>query len=198
MLNQAPGSPDYAILSFKSAFHGRMFGCLTTTRSKAIHKLDMPSFDWPAVDPPRYKYPLASNESYNKAQDDSSIAAVSEIIDGVYKEKGQEVVAVVMEPVLAEGGDIQLSGYFANEIRKLTQEKGVYMIVDEVQTGVVTTGTYWAHEQWGLESPPDFMTFAKKMQACGFYHQEATKMETPMRHFNTWMGDAVRTLLAAN
>jgi hypothetical protein len=42
------------------------------------------------------------------------------------------------------------------------------------------------------------MTFAKKMQACGFYHSEDTKMETPMRHFNTWMGDAPRVFLAAN
>jgi len=144
--NQAPGSPDYAILSFKSAFHGRMFGCLSTTRSKAIHKLDMPSFDWPAVDPPRYKFPLADNEEYNRSQDDESLRSVAEIIDGVFQEKGQEVVAVVIEPILAEGGDIQISGYFANEIRKLTKEKGIYFIVDEVQSGVVTTGTYWAHE----------------------------------------------------
>jgi 4-aminobutyrate aminotransferase-like enzyme len=39
------------------------------------------------------------------------------------------------------------------------------MIVDEVQTGVGATGTFWAHEAWGLSSPPDIVTFAKKMQA---------------------------------
>ena len=85
------------------------------------------------------------------------------------------------------------------------------MIVDEVQTGVCTTGTYWAHEQWGLDSPPDFMTFAKKvsptkgylytvciytyrypfvialrwmlvqMCATGFYHADETKSES-LRH----------------
>lgn len=40
MQNAAPGSPDYCILSFESAFHGRLFGSLSTTRSKAIHKVD--------------------------------------------------------------------------------------------------------------------------------------------------------------
>lgn len=40
MKNQKPGSPDLAILSFGKAFHGRMFGSLSTTHSKAIHKLD--------------------------------------------------------------------------------------------------------------------------------------------------------------
>jgi 4-aminobutyrate aminotransferase/(S)-3-amino-2-methylpropionate transaminase len=66
------------------------------------------------------------------------------------------------------------------------------MIVDEVQTGVCLTGTYWAHEQWNLESPPDFVTFAKKMYSCGFYHTAETKMATPMRHHNTYFGDPVR------
>ena len=47
MNNQSPGSPHMSILSFKSAFHGRLFGSLSTTRSKPIHKLDTPAFDWP-------------------------------------------------------------------------------------------------------------------------------------------------------
>jgi len=37
------------------------------------------------------------------------------------------------------------------------------MIVDEVQTGVGATGRFWAHEQWNLTTPPDFMSFSKKM-----------------------------------
>jgi 4-aminobutyrate aminotransferase/(S)-3-amino-2-methylpropionate transaminase len=78
-------------------------------------------------------------------------------------EKGKDVVAIVMEPIMAEGGDTQISGYFANQIRSLTKEMGIYMIVDEVQTGVITTGAFWAHEHWNLTSPPDMMTFAKKM-----------------------------------
>ena len=52
---------------------------------------------------------------------------------------------------------------------------GVYFIVDEVQTSVGATGKYWAHEDWDLPSPPDFMTFAKKMQASGVYSTKKFK-----------------------
>lgn len=45
MLNQSPGSPQMSILSFTSAFHGRLFGSLSATRSKAIHKVGIPAFD---------------------------------------------------------------------------------------------------------------------------------------------------------
>ena len=69
------------------------------------------------------------------------------------------------------------------------------MIVDEVQTGVAVSGTFWAHEQWNLESPPDFVTFAKKMISSGFYHTDETKMVTPMRHHNTFYGDPVRAIM---
>ena len=92
-------------------------------------------------------------------------------------EKGCEVVAAIIEPIQSEGGDNYISPYFGNGLRKLTKELGIYMIIDEVQTGVAATGTYWAHEQWNLESPPDFVAFAKKMLSCGFYHTEESKME---------------------
>ena len=47
-------------------------------------------------------------------------------------EKGSEVVAVIMEPIQAEGGDNYLSAEFAQAVRDLTTELGIYMIVDEV------------------------------------------------------------------
>lgn len=82
----------------------------------------------------------------------------------LYKnEKGIETAAVILEPIMSEGGDKQISSYFANALRKYTEDNGMSFIVDEVQTGVCGTGTFWAHEQWNLYSPPDFVTFAKKM-----------------------------------
>ena len=69
MLNKAPGSPNYSIMSFKSGFHGRQLGALSATRTNPLHKLDIPAFDWPAAEPPRYKYPLSENAEYNRSQD---------------------------------------------------------------------------------------------------------------------------------
>jgi len=113
------------------------------------------------------------------------------------EEKNCETAAVIIEPVMAEGGDNYVSPNFAQKLRDLTKELGIYMIVDEVQSGVAVSGDFWAHEHWNLDSPPDFVTFAKKMISSGFYHSEETKMVTPYRHFNTWMGDPVRAHLTA-
>ena len=101
MTNQSPGSGDYAILSFKGGFHGRLLGSLTTTRTKVVHKLDMPAFDWPAAKPPSYRYPLdiPENLEYNQEQDRLSLADVRSKIEQWKAEKGKEVVAVVIEPI---------------------------------------------------------------------------------------------------
>ena len=98
---------------------------------------------------------------------------------------------------MSAGGDHHISSYFANSLRKLTKEMGVFMILDEVHTGVAASGKFWAHEYWELESPPDFVTFSKKMQASGFYYTNEFRQKFPYKHFNTWMGDPVRTLIAA-
>ena len=49
-----------SVLSFHGGFHGRTAGSLSVTHSKAIHKLDVPLFDWPVTDFPRYKWVTAS------------------------------------------------------------------------------------------------------------------------------------------
>ena len=76
LLNSAPGSPPYSVLSLKSGFHGRSLGALSATRTNPLHKVDFPAFDWPAAEPPRYKYPLSENAAYNTEQDTSSLADV--------------------------------------------------------------------------------------------------------------------------
>lgn len=102
MKNEAPGSPDdMTILSFNQAFHGRLFGSLTATASKAIHKVDIPAFDWPKATFPQLKYPLADNIEYNQQ---SEKAALKEVEDLITKAK-KPVAAVVIEPIQSEGGD---------------------------------------------------------------------------------------------
>ena len=49
-----------------------------------------------------------------------------------------------------------------------------------------------------MREAPDFVTFAKKMLSCGFYHNENTRMVTPFRHMNTFLGDPVRAILTAS
>jgi 4-aminobutyrate aminotransferase/(S)-3-amino-2-methylpropionate transaminase len=191
MQNLAPGSPELSILSFQGGFHGRLFGSLSTTCSKPIHKLDIPAFNWPKAPFPKIKYPLDQHEAENTKEEDRCLDEVRRMI----KTHQVPVAGMIVEPIQAEGGDNWASPRFFQGLRKITKELDVALIVDEVQTGVCATGKFWAHEHWNLPSPPDIVTFSKKMQSAGFYHNIEYRPSEGYRNFNTWMGDPVRVLL---
>ncbi|KAK8124835.1 4-aminobutyrate aminotransferase-like protein [Apiospora kogelbergensis] len=171
MNNQLPGASQLSIMSFKTAFHGRLFGSLSTTRSKPIHKLDIPAFDWPQATFPLLKYPLEEHVEENEKAEAASIAE-------------------------SEGGDNHASPAFFRKLREVTAKHNVLLIVDEVQTGVGATGKFWAHDHWDLPSPPDMVTFSKKAQTAGYYFgNPELRPNKPYRQFNTWMGDPARCLL---
>ncbi|KAH8819131.1 4-aminobutyrate aminotransferase-like protein [Xylogone sp. PMI_703] len=192
MNNTSPGSPALSILSFKTAFHGRLFGSLSTTRSKPIHKLDIPAFDWPQATFPLLKYPLEEHVEENKAIEEASLAEVEKLITTYH----HPPAAVVVEPIQSEGGDNHASPEFFRKLRALTKKHNVLFIVDEVQTGVGATGKFWAHDHWNLDTPPDMVTFSKKAQTAGYYFgNPELRPNKPYRQFNTWMGDPARAIL---
>lgn len=192
MANQAPGSPHLSIMSFTHGFHGRLFGSLSTTRSRPIHKLDIPAFDWPQAPFPTLQYPLHEHEAENAAEEQRCLEAADHIISTF----PHPVCAVIVEPIQSEGGDNHASPSFFHGLRALTRRHGVLLIVDEVQTGVGATGRFWAHEHWDMTDPPDMVTFSKKAQAAGYYYRDAAlRPNLPYRQFNTWMGDPARAIL---
>ncbi|KAI8636600.1 4-aminobutyrate aminotransferase [Parasitella parasitica] len=194
MKNQTPGSPDdMSILSFSQAFHGRLFGSLTATASKAIHKVDIPAFDWPKAPFPQLAYPLQDNKEHNQKIEQAALDQVERIITTAKK----PVAGLVIEPIQSEGGDNHASPEFFRGLQAICQKNDVLFIVDEVQTGVGATGTFWAHEAWQLPSPPDMVTFSKKFQAAGFYLSSRLRPTHAYRLYNTWMGDPVRAMQAA-
>ncbi|XP_075220509.1 4-aminobutyrate aminotransferase [Lycorma delicatula] len=194
MINQVPGSPKLSILSFKGAFHGRTLGSLSTTHSKDIHKLDIPAFDWPVASFPRYKYPLEENVRENTAEDDKCIAEVEELIE-LYAKKGIPVAGIIAEPIQAEGGDNPGSNEFFQKLQNVAKKHGAALLIDEVQTGGGPTGKMWCHEHFNLSSPPDIVTFSKKMQLGGYYLKPEFVPKLAYRVFNTWMGDPGKIII---
>lgn len=193
MENKTPGASDMVILSFDKGFHGRLFGSLSTTRSKAIHKLDIPAFNWPKAPFPTLKYPLEDFEAENRQEEDNCLTEFESILNN-YKGK---VAAIIVEPVQSEGGDNHATPYFFQKLRQITKEHDVLMIVDEVQTGVGASGKFWAHEHFDLPSPPDMVTFSKKFQAAGFYFANPDlQPKQAYRQFNTWCGDPSKAIIA--
>jgi 4-aminobutyrate aminotransferase / (S)-3-amino-2-methylpropionate transaminase len=188
MLNQEPGSPKFVAASFEGGFHGRSLGALSATRSKPIHKLDIPAFDWPVLPFPASQFPLAQFTEENKAAEAHSLA----LVEKLFKENPHHIAALIVEPIQGEGGDRHASPAFFRELRRLTAAYDVAFIVDEVQTGGGACGSFWAHEAWQLETPPDIVTFSKKMQIGGFFLREEFLPAESYRIFNTFLGDPLR------
>lgn len=80
-------------------------------------------------------------------------------IDAIRAATSQKTVAVMVEPIQGEGGVNMPAPGYLRAIRDWCDERGLLLILDEVQTGVGRTGTLWAYEQEGVE--PDIMTLAK-------------------------------------
>jgi len=191
--NQTPGSPKLSAISFDGGFHGRTLGALTCTHSKAIHKLDVPAFDWPIAQFPRYKYPLEVYEQENAQEDQRCLANVEQLIHD-YKDKNP-VAAIIVEPIQSEGGDHHGSANYFRGLRKICTDYNIGFIVDEVQTGCGPTGKFWAHEHWNLDDAPDFVTFSKKMLLGGYFYKSSFRPKQAYRVFNTWMGDPGKLIM---
>ncbi|KAJ3642733.1 hypothetical protein Zmor_025491 [Zophobas morio] len=188
LMNQPPGCPKLSILSFLNGFHGRTLGSLSTTHSKYIHKIDVPSFDWPVAHFPQYKYPLDEHERENSDEDNKCLEEVEDLVVQ-YEKKGAPVAGIIVEPIQSEGGDNEASNYFFQGLQKIAKKYNAYFLIDEVQTGGGPTGKFWCHEYFNLETPPDVVTFSKKMQLGGYFHSSEMTPRQPFRVFNTWMGD---------
>jgi len=90
--------------------------------------------------------------------------AVKEIKQAV-KKNTNDIAAIIIEPIQAEGGDNHFRKEFFHELRKLCDENEMMFILDEVQTGVGLTGKMWAYQHFDFE--PDIIAFGKKTQVCG-------------------------------
>lgn len=119
MKNASPGAPDLSALSLTSAFHGRLFGSLSLTRSKAIHKVDIPAFDWPVAPFPKLQYPL---DRYAKENAEEEKRCLEEVERTIVEWKAKKpVAALIIEPVQSEGGDNHASNEFFQGLRDVTK-----------------------------------------------------------------------------
>ncbi|CAG5898951.1 unnamed protein product [Menidia menidia] len=194
------------------------FCCLATTHSKVIHKLDVPSFDWPIAPFPKLQYPLEEFARENAQEEARCLEEVEDLIVK-WRQKGRPVAGIVIEPIQAEGGDNHASADFFRKLRNIARkvtgspaqpdeggpasvnllcpQHGCAFHVDEVQTGGGATGKFWAHEHWGMDDPADIVSFSKKLLTGGYYHKDELQADKAYRIFNTWMGDPSKNLFLA-
>ncbi|MFN0314330.1 MAG: acetylornithine transaminase [Burkholderiales bacterium] len=124
----------YEIITFEGSFHGRTLATMSASGKKAFEALFEP------------KVPGFPKAILN------DISAVKSLIT-------DKTVAVMLEPVQGEAGVLPATDEFMRELRTLTQERGLLLIADEIQTGFGRTGKLYAYEHSGIE--PDIMTLGK-------------------------------------
>lgn len=186
--NRFPGKSDPQILSFTGAFHGRLMGSISVTRTKSLHKIGFPSFSWQGVQFPEISYPYFHHESQNAIEESKTLAQVENIM------KNSSIAGIIIEPISAEGGDKLASPNFYIGLQDLCKKYGALFIVDEVQTGGGPTGRFWGHEHWGPRFDADIVTFSKKLQVSGLFYKSQLSMKDPEDMFNTFNTDILRLM----
>ena len=162
------------LITFEKSFHGRTLGALAATGQPKYHD----GFE-----------PMIPGFSYARFNDIESVKA---LID-------DKTCAVLVEPLLAEGGLILPEPGFLKELARVTREAGALLIFDEVQVGCGRTGTFFAYEQEGVK--PDVVTLAKALGGglpigAMISTEAVADGFAPGAHGSTFSGNAVAARVA--
>ena len=181
----ASGKPErYRIVTFEGAFHGRTLAAIAATGNKKYLEGFGPAVD--GFD----QVPFADLEATKKAI-------------------GPQTAAIMIEPIMGEGGVRVAPHTFLRALRKLCDDNSLLLIFDEIQTGIGRTGDMFAYQHTGVT--PDIMTIAKALGggfpvgAC-MATTEASKGMTAGTHGSTFggnplamvVGNAVLDVIAAD
>ena len=145
------------VISFTGCFHGRSMGALGVTTSKSKYrKFLQPSHL-------SYQIPYADVKSVPTGEDPEvyCVKQLEKDFKKLFKHQvtPEEVAAVILEPVLGEGGYIIPPKAWVEKIREICDEHGILLIFDEVQTGFGRTGEWFAAQYFDVT--PDIMAIAK-------------------------------------
>jgi L-lysine 6-transaminase len=157
-----PGEKGQQVIHFREAFHGRSGYTLSLTNTDPVKTDLFPKFRWPRIENPKLRFPVTP-----EVERDVTAAEQRALdqIERAFAENADDVAAIIVEPIQAEGGDNHFRPQFLQAVERKAREHDAFFIVDEVQAGVGITGRMWAHEHFGLR--PDAIAFGKKMQVCG-------------------------------
>src|SRR5438067_791472 len=178
----ATGRPSY--IAFIGAFHGRTFGALSLTASKASQRRRFAPLLSSVFHAP---FPTASRG----VTTDQTIERIEELFATVAPP--ESVAAVFVEPIQGEGGYLVPPDDFLPRLRELTGRYGILLVADEVQSGMGRTGNLLAVEHWDVE--PDIVCLAKGIASglpLGAFIARAEQMSWPPgSHGSTFGGNPI-------
>jgi 4-aminobutyrate aminotransferase len=182
------------VIAFLGAFHGRTMGALSLTASKPQQKRRFSPMV-PGVT--HVRYPDVYRGCVGGAQDAEKFAVgcARYIEDKLFKTvlAPEEVAAVFVEPIQGEGGYVVAPTIFMQELRRICDQHGILLVVDEVQSGIGRTGKWFAVEHTGVQ--PDIVCMAKGIASgmpLGVTMSKAEIMDwVPGSHASTFGGNPV-------
>jgi 4-aminobutyrate aminotransferase / (S)-3-amino-2-methylpropionate transaminase / 5-aminovalerate transaminase len=139
-----------AVIAFEGGFHGRTLLAMSMTSKTHPYKAGLGPFA-----PEVYRLPFAQDYRGPSARD--ALAALERAL--VTHVAAESVAAVVIEPIQGEGGFVVSPPEFMEGLRRICDDNGIVLVVDEVQTGFGRTGKMFAIEHYAIE--PDLITVAK-------------------------------------
>lgn len=182
----------FKVIHFERAFHGRTGYTMSLTNTHPDKTKWYAKFNWPRISTPSIHFPL-TDENFQDLLDRE--AASIKQIKQAFADNKDDICAIIIEPVQAEGGDNHVRKEFLEQVRTLADENECFLIYDEVQVGVGLSGKFWCHEHFGQNARPDILVFGKKMQVCGILvgrkvdEIEGNVFNVPSRLNSTWGGN---------
>ena len=182
-------------IAFFNSFHGRTLGSLSLTSSKIAQRI---GFKRSVLDVTHVPFPNAFRHPFTGGQTDEatvSRACLDWIEQRLFKTTTppEEVAAIVVEVVQGEGGYVPAPREFLHGLRRICDEHGIMLIVDEVQSGMGRTGKMFASDHYDLK--PDIMCLAKGIASgipMGACIARADLMDwKPGAHASTFGGNPV-------
>jgi 4-aminobutyrate aminotransferase / (S)-3-amino-2-methylpropionate transaminase / 5-aminovalerate transaminase len=143
-----------AVIAFEGGFHGRTLLSLSLTSKTHPYKAGLGPFA-----PEVYRVPFA--QDYRGPDARLALGALEQAL--VTQVAAESVAAIVIEPVQGEGGFVVAPRPFLEGVRRVCDDNGIVLVVDEIQTGFGRTGKLFAIEHYGVE--PDLMVAAKSIAA---------------------------------
>jgi 4-aminobutyrate aminotransferase / (S)-3-amino-2-methylpropionate transaminase / 5-aminovalerate transaminase len=141
-----------AVIAFAHGYHGRTLLALTMTGKNTPYKQHFGPFCTEVYHAP---FPY----EHRGFTSERAISALEGIFESTVAP--DRVAAIIIEPVLGEGGFVPAPAQFMRDLRALATAHGIVLVADEIQTGFGRTGKFFASEHYGIE--PDLITVAKSI-----------------------------------
>jgi 4-aminobutyrate aminotransferase len=179
-------------VAFLGGFHGRTMGALSLTGSKAVQKKGFaPLLSGVTHIPYAYCYRCA----YGKQPDTCHVECVKVLEETLFKTilPPDEVAAIFVEPIQGEGGYVVPPQKFFDELQAVARRHNIFLVCDEVQSGMGRTGKMFAFDHFGVD--PDIVTIAKGiasgMPLAATVAKTHAMSWTPGAHASTFGGNPV-------